>query len=81
MVTDDFATGDTVMFSESVAEPEGRADPSYDLCLAGWAKWLVDTGCGAASEDEVEVREAVVVQLVSTLGPVRAESNAQASKT
>ena len=57
---------------------EPRSDPSYDLCLAGWAKWLADTGAltapSARSAEEVaELREAIVVQLVAALGPSRTD--------
>ncbi|KAH9927532.1 Las1-domain-containing protein [Epithele typhae] len=57
---------DTVALADEPDSERPRADPSYDLCLAGWAKWLADTGAGAAG---AEVREAIVVRLVSALGP------------
>ncbi|KAI0358997.1 Las1-domain-containing protein [Trametes cingulata] len=54
----------------SVEEP--KADPSYDLCLASWAKWLVDNcsnGNGGNAEDAEEIRENAIVRIVASLGP------------
>ncbi|KAI0662478.1 Las1-like-domain-containing protein [Cubamyces menziesii] len=55
----------------SLTEDAPKADPSYDLCLASWAKWLVDN-CAGGSEDADEaedIRESAIVRIVSTLGP------------
>ncbi|KAI0651506.1 Las1-domain-containing protein [Trametes meyenii] len=55
----------------SAPTEELKTDPSYDLCLASWAKWLVDNCTKAVVDaDEAEdLRESVVVRIISSLGP------------
>ncbi|KAI0639041.1 Las1-domain-containing protein [Trametes polyzona] len=62
-----------VSLSAPTPADEPRADPSYDLCLASWAKWLVDNSPSASSSDDLEdLRDAALVRIVSALGPDRA---------
>ena len=69
---DDFGADSVSLSAPATDSSEQRADPSYDLCLAGWARWLADTGAcvgmGVSTEDAAELREGVVVHLVSILG-------------
>ncbi|KAI0374539.1 Las1-domain-containing protein [Pilatotrama ljubarskyi] len=54
----------------SVEEP--KTDPSYDLCLASWAKWLIDNcsdGTPSGAEEAEEIRENAIVRIVASLGP------------
>ncbi|EIW64980.1 Las1-domain-containing protein [Trametes versicolor FP-101664 SS1] len=62
---------DPEIVSLSVVAPtdEPKADPSYDLCLASWAKWLVDSCSNADTEDAEDIREAALVRIVASLGP------------
>ena len=70
---------DAVSLEVALSEPS-KTDPSYDLCLASWAKWLVDnchTSAGAADPEEVaELRESIIVRIVSALRPDRVEGGA-----
>lgn len=63
---DDDFTAETV----SLATEEPKSDPTYDLCLASWAKQIVDDSpCGMADADNAaDLRESLVVRIVSTLG-------------
>ncbi|CDO72746.1 hypothetical protein BN946_scf184990.g29 [Trametes cinnabarina] len=60
----------------SLSDEAPKADPSYDLCLASWAKWLIDN-CASASadaDDAEDIRDAAIVRIVSSLGPDSAAS-------
>ena len=63
----------------ALAEPS-KIDPSYDICLTSWAKWLVDNCTSSASttdpEEEAELRESIIVRIVSALRPDRVEGGA-----
>lgn len=61
---------------------EPKTDPTYDLCLASWAKWLADNCDTGVSdpEDAAELREGVIVRIVSVLRPDRVDSNGTISK-
>ncbi|KAI8995690.1 Las1-domain-containing protein [Trametes punicea] len=61
----------------SLAEDGPKTDRSYDLCLASWAKWLVDDCTSSPSEaDEAEdIRDAIIVRIVTVLGPVLTASS------
>ncbi|KAH9846636.1 Las1-domain-containing protein [Lenzites betulinus] len=69
-------SAEIVPLSVSIPADEPKADPSYDLCLASWAKWLVDhcTDAPAQAEDAEDLREAAVVRIVAALGPESAAS-------
>ncbi|KAI0724189.1 Las1-domain-containing protein [Cerioporus squamosus] len=69
-------TADSVSLDMAVDEP--KTDPSYDMCLASWAKWLVDNcTSGVADADEAaELRENIVVRIVSALRPDRVDGGA-----
>ncbi|OBZ79225.1 Protein LAS1 [Grifola frondosa] len=50
---------------------EYKADISYEMCLAGWANWLIDTWDTSSEEDYGALRrEDVVVGLISNFGPL-----------
>ncbi len=68
--------------SLAMATDEPKADPTYDLCLASWAKWLVDNCTTGVSdlENAAEIREGVIVRIVSALRPDRADNSGTASK-
>ncbi|TFY70079.1 hypothetical protein EVJ58_g58 [Rhodofomes roseus] len=60
-------------------EDKQRRDASYDRCVAGWAKWLVDTYGGKIDDDfedgDTDLNRAdVVSKLVAALGPTRTVS-------
>lgn len=61
---------DSVLSSEiiSLDVSESSADFSYDLCLAAWLNWLVDTW---GVEGEEFIRGEMVVALMSALSPGR----------
>ena len=69
---DDFSAESVSLSAPAADSGEQRADPSYDLCLAGWARWLAETGAcvgtDVGAEEAAELREGVVVHLVSVLG-------------
>ncbi|TFK93050.1 Las1-domain-containing protein [Polyporus arcularius HHB13444] len=69
-------TADSVSLNMAVDEP--KTDPSYDICLASWAKWLLDNcTSGVADADEAaELRENMVVRIVSALRPDRVDGGA-----
>ncbi len=69
-------TADSVSLDMAVDEP--KTDPSYDICLASWAKWLLDNcTSGVADADEAaELRENMVVRIVSALRPDRVDGGA-----
>ncbi|OJT14018.1 Protein LAS1 [Trametes pubescens] len=58
-----------VSLSVTVSTDEPKADPSYDICLASWAKWLVDSCSNADTEDAEDIREAALVRIIASLGP------------
>ncbi|EJF58409.1 Las1-domain-containing protein [Dichomitus squalens LYAD-421 SS1] len=63
--------------SLAVAAQDPKDDPTYDLCLASWAKWLADN-CPtyvADPEDAAELRESIIVRIVSTLSPARVDGS------
>ena len=63
--------GDAVI---TFQEPQ-KTDLTYDLCLASWAYWLVDTYAIEDDDDESDFRkEDVIVTLISGLGPNRHEN-------
>ena len=72
---DDFGA-ETVSLTAATEEP--KADPTYDLCLASWAKWLADNSPTGVtdSEDAGELRESIIVRIVSVLGPLSVSSDA-----
>ncbi|KIP08546.1 hypothetical protein PHLGIDRAFT_69150 [Phlebiopsis gigantea 11061_1 CR5-6] len=55
-------------------------DPSYDMCLASWAFWLISSGSGSADpDDEMAKMEEAAVALVTGLGPsVRVDTDLRA---
>ncbi|RPD81634.1 Las1-domain-containing protein [Lentinus tigrinus ALCF2SS1-7] len=67
---------DSVSLEMALDEP--KTDPSYDICLASWAKWLIDNcTSGTTDPDEAtELRESIVVRIVSALRPDRVERGA-----
>ena len=71
---------DTVSLAMTTDEP--KADPTYDLCLASWAKWLADNCAAGVSdpEDAAELRESVIVRIITVLRPDRVDSSGPASK-
>ncbi|KAI0757360.1 Las1-like-domain-containing protein [Daedaleopsis nitida] len=63
---------ETVLLEPAADEP--KADPTYDLCLASWAKWLADNcassaSTGVSAEEATELKESIVVRIISALGP------------
>lgn len=51
-----------------------KRDLSYDLCLASWAYWIVDThATDEDNDDDGFRREDIIVSLISGLGPNRRE--------
>ncbi|PIL30928.1 hypothetical protein GSI_07097 [Ganoderma sinense ZZ0214-1] len=71
---------ETVSLAMVIDEP--KTDTTYDVCLASWAKWLADN-CATGvpdQEDAAELREGVIVRIVSALRPDRVDSNGTASK-
>ncbi|KAM5532761.1 hypothetical protein V8D89_013558 [Ganoderma adspersum] len=71
---------ETVSLAMDTDEP--KADPTYDLCLASWAKWLVNNCATDVSdpEDAAELREGVIVRIVTALRPDRVDSSGPVSK-
>ncbi|KAI0761207.1 Las1-like-domain-containing protein [Trametes elegans] len=66
-----------------VAE-EPKGDPTYDICLASWAKWLIDNCASGESGDDrdtlEDIRERAIVRVVAALGPGSSGVGTQSSK-
>ncbi|OSD05862.1 Las1-domain-containing protein [Trametes coccinea BRFM310] len=69
------SSGSAAFQSETVSlsDDTPKADPSYELCLASWAKWLVDN-CSSADDDAEDIRDTAIVRIVASLGPESAAS-------
>ncbi|KAF7982009.1 hypothetical protein HWV62_30244 [Athelia sp. TMB] len=57
-----------------VSGEDPRPDPSFDMCLARWAFWAIDTWDVDFEESELDIKRDVVVTLVNALGPGSAET-------
>lgn len=56
------------------SEEDFRSDPSFDMCLARWAFWAIDS-CDINFEDsEADFKRDVTVTLVNGLGPGSTET-------
>ncbi|KAF7971829.1 hypothetical protein HWV62_19837 [Athelia sp. TMB] len=60
--------------SADVSGEDTRPDPSFDMCLARWAFWAIDTWDVVFEESELDIKRDVVVTLVNALGPGSAET-------
>ncbi len=66
-----------------LAEKTTKRDFSYDLCLASWAKHLIDTwGIEARNEgSETELKKSeVVAKILSSLGPQKSHTAGEEEK-
>lgn len=44
-------------------------DTTYDVCLARWAMWMIDTWDAENSESDLDLKKDAIVSLITGLGP------------
>lgn len=49
--------------------PDTQPDPSFDMCLARWAMWALETWDVEDSESEVDLRKEVTMSIIHAFGP------------
>jgi ribosomal biogenesis protein LAS1 len=54
---------------------EGQTDPSYDMCLARWATWSIETWEKDDPRTDFELRKEVTTSLMQALGRGAPESS------
>lgn len=57
----------------SIVPDEMQVDQSYDMCLARWGKWTIDTW-GSEEDGNDNLRREAVVASITALGPTRDSS-------
>lgn len=55
--------------SEAQSNEPGRSDISFDMCLARWAFWIVDSWDVDEEDSEIDFTRDVAVTMFTALGP------------
>lgn len=62
--------------SES-SDEEVQQDSSYDLCIARWAKWIIEVSSSCDSTPSDDLRREIALMLMQSLGHLMPASDQQ----
>jgi ribosomal biogenesis protein LAS1 len=60
---------DTLIDCDQETVDAARRDESFDMCIARWAWWIVDSWAVEDDDPDLNLRKDIVVTLITSLGP------------
>jgi ribosomal biogenesis protein LAS1 len=60
---------DTIVDYDQETVDAARRDESFDMCIARWAWWIVDSRAVEDDDPDLNLRKDIVVTLITSLGP------------